>query len=114
MRVHSRHGVGRPRRRRGGQGGAPEEPRRGRVDRRRVVARGRAAGRVGRNLERDEEAWIGARGYRRAGKGWVGRALAFLGEVHTGNSRAPSHLELFVLDLPAGRGIFGCRSGASR
>ena len=47
------------------------------------------------------EAWIGARGYRRAGNGWVGRALAFLGEVHTGNSRAPSHLELFVLDLPA-------------
>ena len=54
VRVHSCDNTGRPRRRRGGQGGAPEEPRRGRVDRRRHVARGRAAGRVGRILKRDE------------------------------------------------------------
>jgi len=51
-----------------------------------------------------EEAWIGERGYARAGGsgggggGWQRRALAFLGEVTTASGA--KIMELFVLDLP--------------
>ena len=45
-----------------------------------------------------EDAWIGARGYRRADGRWQTRALAFLGDVVAANGTKVT--ELFIVDVP--------------